>query len=113
VSLEDVTHHRKADREILTGTIFYGSDPVGTFKATLKDDICTFNELLILEESAQGLGVGTQVVRAMQENYLRHCKEIRLTDPLPHAIPFWERMGFVKTGEIDKHGFPQMRKVME
>ncbi|MFF2321764.1 GNAT family N-acetyltransferase [Agrobacterium sp. NPDC058088] len=77
---------------------------VGTAMATLLGESCATVNMVIVDESMRGRGLGRQLMRAAldaAEN--RECRLVATAD----GLPLYEKLGFIAWGEVVQHqGIP-------
>lgn len=78
---------------------------VGTAMATLYGDTCATINMVIVDESMRGRGLGRQLMNtALKATDGRECRLVATQD----GLPLYEKLGFVAGGEIVQHqGFVQ------
>ncbi len=97
--------HRREDWEIIwslsEGRVALGSDRVvGTALMTPFGDTCAAINMIIVDESQRGRGVGRKLTTAVLE--LAGDRECRLT-ATNDGLPIYEKLGFVATHQIVRH----------
>lgn len=77
---------------------------VGTAMATLLGDTCATVNMVIVDESMRGRGLGRQLMgAAMDAAENRECRLVATTD----GLPLYEKLGFTACGEVLQHqGIP-------
>ncbi|WP_281037843.1 MULTISPECIES: GNAT family N-acetyltransferase [unclassified Rhizobium] len=77
---------------------------VGTAMATLLGDSCATVNMVIVDESMRGRGLGRQLMQAaIGAAEDRECRLVATTD----GLPLYEKMGFAACGEVLQHqGIP-------
>lgn len=105
LSLQEAWPHRLEDWQFLLD-ISYGVGAVcdgrlvGTAVLTPYGDLAATCNMIIVDPSMRGLGLGRRLV----ERLLQHAgnRECRLT-ATQSGLPLYEKLGFVATGEIRQH----------
>lgn len=73
---------------------------VGTAMATLLGDTCATVNMVIVDESMRGRGLGRQLMKAaMDAAENRECRLVATAD----GLPLYEKMGFAACGEVLQH----------
>lgn len=73
---------------------------VGTAMATLYGDTCATINMVIVDASIRGRGLGRQLMeRALQATEGRECRLVATQD----GLPLYEKLGFNASGEIVQH----------
>jgi predicted N-acetyltransferase YhbS len=77
---------------------------VGTAMATLLGESCATVNMVIVDESMRGRGLGRQLMQAaMDAAEDRECRLVATAD----GLPLYEKLGFVACGEVRQHqGIP-------
>jgi len=85
-----------------------GAD-IGIMAVAVQPDCLRVNQLFILPEH-QGKGVGSKCIAliAKEGNGLGLPVRLRVLKVNPRAVAFYERQGFVRTGDTDTHVLMEM-----